>query len=731
MAQSGYTPILIYASGTATNVPLAADLTSSASGAELALNYADGKLYFKNSSGVVTLLASSSATGGTFTNLTVTGVADFADGTAALPSITNTGDTNTGIFFPAADTIAFAEGGVEAMRIDSSGNVGIGATSLATARLYVTNTVTDTVNSESAVYSILTANNASGSNIKIGNRSSVLTGASFAGTGVLNAYRADITYSLASAYTSSLQGFRTSIANSGAGAVTAIYGFSGTNPSNTGGGSITNFYGFAQDDVTTATNVYGFLGSVASGTNKFNLYMSGTANNYLAGSLGIGGTPTAGYTLWNAKTVTGGTTGAANISIFTIASDVTANAHTYESRPSTQATVFTLGGLKHFLATQGTIGASSTVTNQYGFFAESSITGATNNYGFYGNIASGTNRWNFYAAGTADNYFAGNLGIGTTTPVTKLEVAGSNNTTWQVTASITGTTMDVTAVTSGTIAVGDLVIGDVQVYTRVTALGTGTGGIGTYTVSVSQTVASKTLIGGPTYGNTIIRITDTDTSEAGGQPNGALQFYTSDSTAPTAGVGAYVAAVAESTSPDTALVFGTRDNTGGGIDANERMRIDSEGDVGIGTTSPTSLLQTAGTSAKSAFKTPNIAEVNTISATAATGTINYDITTQSVLYYTTNASGNFTVNFRGSSGTSLNTVMQTGESISATFLVTNGATAYYNSAVQVDGSSVTPKWQGGTAPTSGNASSIDSYTYVIIKTGSAAFTVLASVTKFA
>jgi hypothetical protein len=107
------------------------------------------------------------------------------------------------------------------------------------------------------------------------------------------------------------------------------------------------------------------------------------------------------------------------------------------------------------------------------------------------------------------------------------------------------------------------------------------------------------------------------------------------------------------------------------------------------------------------------------------------MTTQSVLYYTTDASGNFTVNFRGSSGTSLDTIMATGESLSATFLVTNGATAYYNSAVQVDGSSVTPKWQGGSAPTSGNASSIDSYTYVIIKTGSAAFTVLASVTQFA
>jgi hypothetical protein len=145
----------------------------------------------------------------------------------------------------------------------------------------------------------------------------------------------------------------------------------------------------------------------------------------------------------------------------------------------------------------------------------------------------------------------------------------------------------------------------------------------------------------------------------------------------------------------------------------------------------TSLQTFTGTSSNADVKTSNILEVATVSATAATGTINYDVTTQSVLYYTTNASGNFTVNFRGSSGTTLNTIMATGESLSATFLVTNGATAYYNSAVQVDGSSVTPKWQGGTAPTSGNASSIDSYTYVIIKTGSAAFTVLASVTKFA
>jgi hypothetical protein len=126
-----------------------------------------------------------------------------------------------------------------------------------------------------------------------------------------------------------------------------------------------------------------------------------------------------------------------------------------------------------------------------------------------------------------------------------------------------------------------------------------------------------------------------------------------------------------------------------------------------------------------------IRETATVSATAATGTINFDTLTQVVLYYTTNASGNFTVNFRGNSGSTLDSVMSTGQSLSTTFLVTNGSTAYYNSAVTIDGTSVTPKWQGGTAPTSGNASSIDSYTYVIIKTGSATFTVLATQTKFA
>lgn len=139
----------------------------------------------------------------------------------------------------------------------------------------------------------------------------------------------------------------------------------------------------------------------------------------------------------------------------------------------------------------------------------------------------------------------------------------------------------------------------------------------------------------------------------------------------------------------------------------------------------------AGTSSVLGAVLTDAAETTTVSATAATGTINYDVTTQSVIYYTSNASANWTVNFRGSSGTSLNTLMATGQSVTVAFLVTQGATAYYNNTVQVDGttSGVTIKWLGG-APTAGNASGIDSYRYLIIKTGSAAYTILASVTQF-
>jgi len=120
--------------------------------------------------------------------------------------------------------------------------------------------------------------------------------------------------------------------------------------------------------------------------------------------------------------------------------------------------------------------------------------------------------------------------------------------------------------------------------------------------------------------------------------------------------------------------------------------------------------------------------------TTSTGFAGYtfDLTTNcSVQYSTSNATSNGTVNFRSTSSQSVNTLMSVGQSITAVLMVTNGSTAYYANAFQVDGTSVTPKWSGGTAPTSGNASSIDVYTFTIIKTASATFTVLAAISKFA
>ena len=127
----------------------------------------------------------------------------------------------------------------------------------------------------------------------------------------------------------------------------------------------------------------------------------------------------------------------------------------------------------------------------------------------------------------------------------------------------------------------------------------------------------------------------------------------------------------------------------------------------------------------------NIVETTTISVTAATGTINYDVATQSIVYYTTNATANWTINLRASSAATLNSLMSTGQTITVTFMATQGATAYYNSALTIDGTSVTPKWQGGVAPTAGNVNSVDTYTYAILKTASATFTVLAARTRYA
>ena len=121
-------------------------------------------------------------------------------------------------------------------------------------------------------------------------------------------------------------------------------------------------------------------------------------------------------------------------------------------------------------------------------------------------------------------------------------------------------------------------------------------------------------------------------------------------------------------------------------------------------------------------------DINVVAA-AATGTINFDVSTASIWYYTTNATANHTLNIRYSSSVSLNTALATGDAITVVWLNTNGATAYYPNTIQIDGTTVTPKVPA--AITAGNASAIDAYSFTIIKTASATFTVLETQTKFA
>jgi len=146
------------------------------------------------------------------------------------------------------------------------------------------------------------------------------------------------------------------------------------------------------------------------------------------------------------------------------------------------------------------------------------------------------------------------------------------------------------------------------------------------------------------------------------------------------------------------------------------------------------LLSTNGVAGRVTFngggKIEQTSEKVTVEATAATGTVNYDVLTQAVWYFTSNASGNWTLNIRGNGSNTLNSIMDTGESITIAHLVTM-TTARYNSAVQIDGSGVTPEWQGGAAPSAGNANSVDVYSYTIIKTGDATFKVFAAQTQFA
>ena len=196
-----------------------------------------------------------------------------------------------------------------------------------------------------------------------------------------------------------------------------------TRPSGTGS-YVNNF--------TITDNGRLLLGSTSDNGLRFQV----TGDGFFSGSVGIGSTALTGNTLRIAKTITGGSDAHSILNDGTIQTDVTGGAF-YNRTISRTAAGVTLTNLVHNYASQGTL--SGTVNTQVGFWAESSLIGATNNYGFYGNIASGTGRWNLYMNGTAANYLNGSLGIGTT-PSYKLHVLTDSVATRQTLSNINRTT---------------------------------------------------------------------------------------------------------------------------------------------------------------------------------------------------------------------------------------------------------------------------------------------------
>ena len=119
------------------------------------------------------------------------------------------------------------------------------------------------------------------------------------------------------------------------------------------------------------------------------------------------------------------------------------------------------------------------------------------------------------------------------------------------------------------------------------------------------------------------------------------------------------------------------------------------------------------------------------SSVGASGLINFDTVSSSTIYYTPNSTANFYLNLRGNSSCTFNSLVDTNKTLTATFLNTNGSTAYPLTGISIDGTGRTIKWLNGSGTyPAGNTGSIDMYSITAIKTGDNLYTIFGSQGKF-
>jgi len=454
--------------------------------------------------------------------------------------------------------MTFYTSGAEKMRLDTSGNVGIGnsspavplqignGTASATIRFGATSNGFDIGRDNSTGYYIQNATQASPYNqfiwqqsgterMRIDGSGNVSIGPSGTTTGVnlvTNAQITGATTAYAHSNTGVIQSGVTALASSyysnislaaGSFTTTSVTHFQATPAAGGAGSTITNQYGFLANatlgtqGAATISNAYGFYGAIAAATNCWNLYMGGTANNYMAGNFGIGSINLTASNLSIGANITGGVAAAAVSLAGIVQSGVTTFAAGIQSLISSAAASFTTGTTAHFYASPSVGGAGSTITTQIGFQAEFTIgtQGAatvTNAYGFLGSLASGANRWNLYMSGTANNYMAGALGVGTTT----VGVAGSINAIGAITFQTTTNNQSYTTTGAGTITISSGTAGSINNM----SIGATTASTGAFTVLTAINSANLSTSGqviiSPLITGTIDNMTIGGTTRAAG-----------------------------------------------------------------------------------------------------------------------------------------------------------------------------------------------------------------------